>query len=412
MKVDALAGLGAQLARGQGALSIPDGGDFAAKLTLGQIIKGRVLRSYEGGRYAVDFGGEEHVVDSSVPLRTGEVLRGRVVGLGERVELQKLAPSAGDAAPPRPEPSDVGVRANGRGDEGVRALFERYAVRVDAAALELLQQVSSRLPPAEAQATALAGLVLAKQSVPISAEALRLVQSRLIMPAEGQAAAPPDRRQALSLVTAEAAAPTAAAEPQAALPAVLRSLLLDQPQAAWRNARDGALAAAGSEPAAGGQAGGASPGEGQSAAAEWILNGQTGGSVAHRLGRLPLVVDGRLLELDVALFEERRDDDERAPDGPARHRQIVLSLDTASLGRIDVSARLAGTHMQVRLAAPSSEATTRLSLHSARLEQDLRGLGWQLDGLAYETRSAGAVGEPGASVVEHIITPGSVSRLV
>ena len=57
MKVDPGAPILSSLARGAPSISFTGGGDFASKLTLGQIIKGRVLRSYEGGRYAIDFGG-------------------------------------------------------------------------------------------------------------------------------------------------------------------------------------------------------------------------------------------------------------------------------------------------------------------------------------------------------------------
>ena len=41
MNVDPLAALTAQLTRSPASLLISDGGDFASKLTLGQLIKGR-----------------------------------------------------------------------------------------------------------------------------------------------------------------------------------------------------------------------------------------------------------------------------------------------------------------------------------------------------------------------------------
>src|SRR3954452_22379567 len=85
------------------ALLVKSDVDFAAKLTLGQIIKGRVLRAYEGGRYLMDFYGQQKVVDSAVPLRAGDVIHGRVVGLGEHVELQRvLLESARPDAPATP----------------------------------------------------------------------------------------------------------------------------------------------------------------------------------------------------------------------------------------------------------------------------------------------------------------------
>ena len=48
--------------------------DFLSTLTMGQIIKGRVLRHYEGSRYGVEFGGQERVVDSAIALRSGDVI--------------------------------------------------------------------------------------------------------------------------------------------------------------------------------------------------------------------------------------------------------------------------------------------------------------------------------------------------
>ncbi|MFL6661613.1 MAG: flagellar hook-length control protein FliK [Rhizobacter sp.] len=423
MKTDALTALTTQLARGPASLTIADGADFGAKLTLGQIIKGRVLRSYDGNRHLVDFGGQERVVDSSVPLRPDEVFRGRVIGLGERVELQKLPAAATEAPAESAAPAGSGPTL--RGDGSVRDLFARYGARVDAQALELLQQVAAR--QADPQATALAGLVLAKQGLPMAPEWLRLLQARLgavadSAPAPGTTAlhletVPPTKAPMLEVVQPPGTVlPDARTELVPTLPTLalaLQNLLLDSPLAPWRTARDDAGA---SEGATGGDAdrGGRSADDARTAAlADWILNGQTGGPVAHRLGMLQLVVDGRLLELEIALFEEAGDRDGSAAEEPAtRHRQIVLSLDTEALGRVDVNARLAGRHLQVELATASGEATGALALHSHRLEQDLRGLGWDVDGLVYETRVAGATGRPATSVVEHIINPGSVSRLV
>ena len=74
-----------------GSLFLPGGGEFANKLAIGQIIKGRVLRHYEGNRYLVSFDGQEKVVDSAVPLRPQEIIHGRVVGLGEKIELKRVA---------------------------------------------------------------------------------------------------------------------------------------------------------------------------------------------------------------------------------------------------------------------------------------------------------------------------------
>jgi len=97
--VVALTGQGRQ----DGNASFAADDNWAAKLTLGQIIKGKVLRSYGDGRYGVHFGDQQRIVDSGIPLTVGDQLRGRVVGLAERVTIERLPergnPSAAEEGP-------------------------------------------------------------------------------------------------------------------------------------------------------------------------------------------------------------------------------------------------------------------------------------------------------------------------
>ena len=72
MKVDSPFALGGRAAGGAQLLLLQGDADFAARLTLGQIIKGRVLRAYDQQRYAVEFDGQRRTVDSAVPLTVGE----------------------------------------------------------------------------------------------------------------------------------------------------------------------------------------------------------------------------------------------------------------------------------------------------------------------------------------------------
>ncbi|HEX6265414.1 MAG TPA: hypothetical protein VFZ81_00795, partial [Burkholderiales bacterium] len=75
------------------------------ELSLGQILKARVLKHHEGNRYLVSLQGRERVVDSSIPLTVGEVVRGRVVAVGDRVELQPLPEARAEAVAPAQEPA-------------------------------------------------------------------------------------------------------------------------------------------------------------------------------------------------------------------------------------------------------------------------------------------------------------------
>lgn len=404
MKVDALAQLGAQLARGAGALSFADDGGMGARLTLGQIIKGRVLRSYEGGRHLVDFDGQQRIVDSAVPLRADEVFHGRVLAIGEKVQLQKLAS-------PTPQTDSTAVPPKPRDTEAtLAALFERYRAQVPPAQLDSTAALVARLP--QPQHAALAALVLAKLGLPLEPAWIRALHARLNGERAGGAQQPALR---LETAAAQPALLDTAVQALAAAMAGLMSAPPASPETAATTAAQpsaspvAALAADGAPPQPKKQRGQSPPDFGARDTAQRILNLPTPGAVAHRLGTLALVVDGRLLELDVALFDEAPDD--AAPD-PMRHRQIVIALETAALGRVEVRAQMVGTRMQLTLATTTSEQTLALSLHSQHLRQALQALDWQLDSLNYVTQHSEPRSGAVHSVVEHIINPGSVSRIV
>jgi len=160
-----------------GNLSIPGGDDFASKLQLGQIIKGRVLRHYEGTLYGVEFNGREKVVDSGVPLQTEEILHGKVVGLGDKVELQRVRVPASQ---PVREDAASNVRPwSMGGDTGklVTDLFEQYQGRLTPEQAQVVEQ--SVRAVSEKQSMALSGLLLSKLGVTIAPELLKAVYELL-----------------------------------------------------------------------------------------------------------------------------------------------------------------------------------------------------------------------------------------
>ncbi len=399
MKVDPLVALSRQAAGGAQLLLLQGDADFAARLTLGQIIKGRVLRSYDQQRYAVEFDGQRRTVDSAVPLTVGETVHGRVVGLGEQVTLQRIRATPGAAdeiAVPDAMRADA---ANDRFGGAIAALFERYQARLDPSEWSALQRLAVRVPVPER--AALAGLVLNKIGLQITPELFRAVHAALAKPdVEGLFALP---AQALSLAAAAAGTRTPAAD-RDTVPAIAEWLgrtLADLPETRLRNSGDEDVFDAD---------GGSGDEEGD--LARWILNAQTGGAVTHRVATLPLLLDGELVELDVALFAQN-DDAQREPKADGiRHRELVFALTTEALGHLEVRALLANGHMRLRIAADSSASTERLAEHAEALEAGLQRIGWQVDEQRYESRVGGASSGVVGSVVEHLISPGSVSRLV
>ncbi len=398
MKIDPLL---ASLSRAAGApqlLLFPGDADFGATLALGQIIKGRVLRGYEGQRYLVDFDGQQKIVDSSVPLRTDEIIRGRVVGLGEQVQLQRLgaepaSPSTNEAAPQPGAPalSDKAART-------VAELFERYVGKLGAEQWQALQRLVARSP--QPDQAALAGLILNKLGLQIAPDFFKAVSATIGRAEEaGLFALPP---KAIVLATDSVPADQSST---LALAALLNRFLVDVPEVRFRT-----------PPRAEGEDGqGIDEGLAQDDVdydlARWILNAQTGGAVAHRIATLPLLVDGELVELDVALFEQSADREPSQQHG-LRHREVVLALSTEALGRVEIRAVLAGGHVRVQIIAGDGGTSQFMSTHAERLAAELQEIGWQVDELRYETRAANDANGVVRSLVEHVISPGSVSRLV
>lgn len=412
MKIDALFSQNQPTGGAGGSLLIQPEGDFSRTLTLGQIIKGRVLRSYEGSRYLMDFGGREHVVDSTIPLRRGEIVHGRVVALGERVELRRIAadPALSQAQEEDSSTASVTSRPD-RWTKLVQELFERYQARLGIEDQALLRQALPR--SAEPGQLALSALILTKLGLRLTPELLQAVFLTLM--AKPGRSLFPSGELALQLNTAPARGESANErhDTLTALAAALQAAIMPVPDLLRPPKSAAALTLADAD---GGSAQDQRRDQGSDPHhyAAWsrrVLNAQTGGAVAHRLSSIPLLVNGRLVELDVALFEQRHGD----TPGGLTHRQILFSLTTEHLGTVEVKATLAGEHVRVALSTASSDRTLYLSAHAAALREDLQATGWQVDELVYLTQE-GEEGAPASAVMrgvaEHIISPGSVSRWV
>lgn len=337
-------------------------------LELGQVIQARVMRVFQGGRYLMDFNGQERVVDSTIPLQQGEVLRGRVVALDEQVVLEKIL-----AAPAALE-SDAAQAA------AAPAWLQRLG---DAQALALFRQFSGVLTPPEWQALDSSARALGGNSVVLAALALRrnalplepALLKVLAQTKSGASLLAPGRQLLeAALIPASAATPAhlhADAEQLARLVedelAAAQTLLrqeADQQQGGGQNSpdqqRDAALWAA---------------------LASTMLNAQQPGALAHRLMSLPLAIDGRLVELQLALF----DDAEQAELLPElRQRTVRIALDLDSLGRVELVARVVNRHLSVEICVASEKGAAMLGEHDRQLSGLLTRMAWSLDGASYK----------------------------
>ncbi|HLQ26911.1 MAG TPA: flagellar hook-length control protein FliK [Acidiferrobacterales bacterium] len=395
---------------------LPGGSEFTNNLTLGQIIKGRVMRHYEGNRYLVDFDGQEKVVDSVVPLRTQELIHGKVIAIGERVELQRIRDKATEPqqTPAKTVALEPGLTGS-KSQQLMQQVLERYAGRLtveDNAALLRLMENSS-----DPHATALVGMALNKLGLNIAPELLRAIFNSWL--SSSQHGVFPVAVSAPRLEGAALSSETfVTRETVEKLSQLLAWAIGDIPEKKYiesitqsktegaADGRESGMEVANRYSSEGSASGAMQPGTYD--LGRWLLNAQTDGVVSHQLGTLPIHLGDRLIEVDIAVFEQRQS---QVKEG-IRHRQLVFSLHTDSLGHIEVTAKIAGNHLRIRVSTEDPEKTEITSRYFAQLRDTLIEFGWQVDELIYETRDGNERGEVVGAVIEHIISQDSLSRLM
>jgi hypothetical protein len=404
-----------------GKLFLPGASAFADNLSIGQILQGKVLRGYDENRYLVAFGSDERVVDSAIPLTAGEILYGRVVGLGDRVELQRVYSNSQDKSSPResvpvdPRPPLSATASNSAVDN----ILQRYRIELtDADRASLVRAARTADDP---EAMGLAGAMLSKLGLPQSSVLLEAMYRAQFATGGAPSTAGAIERESLPQVVAAwgQGEPLQGNSIQQLADLVGRILegknnAADRPppSATTSQATQGFQAAVQYTPDRRQpdlQADDESRRRVQESLAARILNAQTGGVVAHRSGLLPLLVGGKLVEVSFALFEQRR------PASQAQglqHRQVVFSLHTEQMGRVDVLARITGGHVRVQITTDSEERTSQTARYADLLKGSLSESGWNVDEVAYGTRAENPHSAVVRSVIEHVVSLDSLNRLV
>jgi flagellar hook-length control protein FliK len=142
---------------------------------------------------------------------------------------------------------------------------------------------------------------------------------------------------------------------------------------------------------------------------QWVLNAQTQGAVGHRIGTIPFWLGNQLIEVDIAVFDQRAGTNLL---NGVKHRQVVIALNMEQLGRIELTARIAGNHLRIGITADESGKTEFVSSHMGQLREALAGAGWEVDEMAYATQVKSSASGVSRSVVEHIVSQDSLNRLM
>jgi len=378
--------------------------DFGRQLSMGQILKGKVLRSYEGGRYLLDFGGQQKVVDSSVPLKTGELVHGRVVGLGDKVEIKRLFTADDSAIEQQPQAAKSGGLLNGKWDSLLLEAMQKFQVRftADQRSVIIAQMKKAQQP----QSILMAAMALSKQQMPITGQLLQLL-------GELQG-----RKQKLSLLPADQLAPRMApAETPVSghgagltqLVNALMKLMQEQQDIAVQQAPQQGVAENDDNFDSAANNDTDSEHNDQFAFNWRLLNAQVDGSVQHRVSTLPIWLGDRLVEVNIAIYEQRQHQEHNTR---LSFRKIIFSLQLDNLGQLDIEMAMENKHLRLNISADSHETTQQLLAHAGELNEQLNDQGWLLDETGYATRSPDSMGNIATSVVEHYMAQDSLSRLM
>lgn len=408
MSISQVTGSGLGQSGKSGLLLIDGQTDFGTTLTLGQVIKGKVLLHYEGSRYLVGFSGREVVVDSAIPLRNQEVIHGRVVGIGEQVKLEKVLVQSGDASQSLPGSEGAPQQNAGLPIGGlIGEIFGRYRGELDAADKPILKKSVNNASNPEAMV--LSGLVLSKLGVAMAPELLRA----LFVTIQSERSGFLHANGALMLTTTNEARPSSDLTSYDRLGKAIAQMIEGFVEAqggppAEKN--DSSATENADEDLNSNQGDSASQFYGKdklSDAARWLLNVQTGGTMMHRINTLPIMIDDRLVEVDIAFLQQRDSEGQRHS---TKHRQVVFSLDTERMGRVGISAAIADGHVRITVTSNANDMVSHIAKHSGHLRAELMDQGWNVDELRYETRVEGGSNGVVRTVVDHIIAQDSLMR--
>ena len=410
MNVDSIVNnLQGNLGRLGQSLFLQGDGAFSENLTLGQVLKGKVLRHYEGGRYEVSFAGQEKVVDSTVPLKVGEQISGRVVALGDKVHLQRVDVNKSKEGNQQTEAGNN--RTLNAKERLATQLFDKYQGRLNGQDRQLLMRMLSR--SGNPELTALSSLLLNKSGVSLNQEFIKSIFR--VLETERPANLAKTEINPQLQISNEAATRGNESAVKEFSEVLYERLALQADNLVSKGAetvrRDGGAAIKNNTLSQDHnfQSGDDDGDSSERFLGTWLLNAQSDGSVAHRVISVPIWFGERLVEVSVALFSQR---EQAGLSSDAKYRKVVLSLDTDHLGHVEVIINIANTNLKIDFHAQDEEAADILAGYLPELDSLLEQSGWTVDGINYATVLPSARGEVVRSVVEHYVTQDSINRLV
>lgn len=389
-------------------LSISAESSLRDNARLGDIIQARVLRNYDGGRYAVSIGGKEQVVDSAIPLTTGELLYGRVIGVNSnKIILQKIHDQNQVNLPNTNAASFDALT----GDEKlIDNVFSNYLATISVSDKSVLvEAIKNSSSPTQ---TIISGLILHKIGLPIRKEYLKELDRQIQHNSLREAI----RVDSTALKTENTQGDRAhVTDNTASLLAsfIADASVMDKRREEFRadvnvtnsitssKTNQDAVNIGNSETGTQQDLGHTEPSVGR-----WILNAQSHDNVAHRLLTLPILIDGKLIEVDMSFYSQKQSD-ELLP--VQRSKRMVFSLNLENLGVVNAEIKITDRHLKIVFSTESELSADYLSQHISDLKSSISD-DWNIDDIQYQTTVKS--NDAFWSVVTHHISQESISRLM
>lgn len=405
--------LAREFAAGQPTFKLEGHDGWLKTLNVGQIIKGRIMRQYDDGRYGVHFSGQERIVDSAVALTVGEILSGRVIGVaGEIVSVKITKQELGVSEDQRNVPI-----ADEAAVTSAPSFVTRHStgVTLTPAAQEVVEKVARGLDYPEIVSKV--GLYLTKLGLPVTQDLLHALYER-IQRSPGTATV-----SGAEEVKKEEAATSM--DPIDGQVLAVQSSVIQILAESFRTLRAFGKSDDGEEKAGDKQRSleheailsesmslPISSDSGRrtedfllSRLLSHIINIQTGAVYQHKFETLPILVDGRLMEFDVALFDHAQS---HAAAG-VQSKRLRFSLQT-HMGLIQLDVTIFNQRVQLQLIAEKSWVAKEFEEYRNDVSDSLREAGWQVDTLEY--RSNLAQESPMRAVIDHVLAQESLGLTV
>jgi hypothetical protein len=394
MKLDAITPLVRQASKAYDDLSlVTSQQDWLKTISLGQIIKGKVLKVYDGNRYGIMMGGQERVVDSTIQFQAGQQFSAKVTDIqGEKVSL-KLSERQLN------QQSSATSIAHDHPESVLESLASQFNLRLTDIQKQRVEGIA-RTFRQEPFAIKVA-LYLAKLGLPITESLIR----EIIKSAQNTS-----RAITLETATSQAALP-AHGDGNLALYQTIAAAFAGERlqedadgQATQEDTHEASVGAGYAPALPFEQRDSGFDDGGEQSPLMKLLNIDTQGAIAHTFDVLSIIVNDRLLEFDIAFFDQAH-----SHDGVTSSKQLVFELETL-LGKVGVVAKLVNNRLSLAFNAEQPALMDVLQQQKEAFAETLTKAGWVLEQAHYvaqadQTLAIGAV-------IDHVLAQGSMEKVL